>query len=234
MPTRPVKIGNILAQAQLLIEGAQNNQSILDALAPFNYGPPRLQELHTLLTEARTLSAEKNARYGKQEATTAEVEELRGQADAVYKIARRLARIALDENVDARTALQLAGPRPKSLPGYIHQARSFYENLLKSEAHLKQMANFGYTREKLQAEQKLVETLAALDVAQEEKKGEARGGTKTRDEKLDQLGVEISKLKAVARIALEGRKPDLVKLGLDRAEGTRDSGPEEEPPVPGS
>jgi hypothetical protein len=74
------------------------------------------------------------------------------------------------------------------------------------------LQEFGYTPEKLTAERDQVLAVAQADAKQEDSKGVSHASTTKRDAKLDELGKEISKLKALARIALSHEQQ--TKLGL--------------------
>lgn len=206
------KIGDFLSAARLMIEGALGDQSIQEILNNYNYTPERLNTLRNLLEEAQALSAAQSAGYGAQHAASAQIDDLRSDADETYKVTRRLARLSLVKNADARRALLLDGIRPRSIASWLHQATVFYDNLLGNESFLESMEEFGYTREKLEAEKAKVEAVRQADTHQENSKGEAVAGTKERDTKLDELGEAMSKLKAVARIGLNHEQQ--TKLGL--------------------
>ena len=107
-------------------------------------------------------------------------------ADRAYKKTLKIARIALRESVTAQNALALSGFRKKSLSGWLRQAEIFYDNLLGDDALLALLQNYGYTREKLEAEKALVAVVRDANTVQEREKGEAREATEKRDTKLDE------------------------------------------------
>ena len=73
---------------------------------------------------------------------------------------------------------------------------------------------FGYTAEKLQAEQALVMTAETNNFSYDKEKGEAQQSTVNRDEKVDELIDWFRDFIEIARIALEENPQWLEKLGI--------------------
>lgn len=203
-----------LLAAQVATGNALADPDILNALTAFGYDTARITAGKNLTDEVADLIARQKKEYGEQYQASAQVQEAWDRADRAYMKTLKIARIALRDNVMAQNALGLTGHRKNSLSGWLEQAERFYRNLLSDETLLTAMAEFGYTAEKLQAEQELVEAVHSANLIQEKEKGEAQDATEKRDARADELDRWMADFKQVARIALEDNPQWLEKLGI--------------------
>ena len=201
-------------KAWIALKNAKDNPEIVTRMEVFNYGVPKLDIGLDLHRVAEELIADQLAKYGDQHDATKTVKDLWTSANIVYKQTFKVAKIGFRQNPGAHTSLKLHGKRKYSLSGWLDQSTIFYTNLLGNETLLARMAEFGYDRDKLEAEFELVKAVRAADRAQEEEKGEAQNATKERDAKLDELDQWISDFKAIAKIAMADKPQLLEKLGF--------------------
>ena len=203
-----------LLAAQVAINNALADAGILSALSVFGYNESVLNTGKALYDELVDLVNSQKVEYGEQFEASAELRTAWDVADAAYMISLKVARVAFRHDAKARAALMLAGDRKQSLSGWLQQASAFYANLLSEADLLTAMTQFGYDQAKLEAEQTLVEAVAAANLKQEKEKGEAQDATQERDAKLDELTTWMADFRAIARVALEGHPQWLEKLGF--------------------
>ena len=206
-------IGERLAKYQIYLTNAAD-ADVAPRLEKFGYNEQKLSTGKGLLNEAREADAANAREYGQQYAATEKLEKEFAEATKPYMISLAVGRIAFSKDRDARRALVLKGARSRSVPDWTRDADLFYRNALGTPAFLARLAEFGRTREMLEAEYKEVKDVSAALAAQTKEMGEAMQSTKTRDEKMAKLDEWMLEFTGIARIAL-GDSPDLQqKLGL--------------------
>jgi len=160
------------------------------------------------------LNIKQKKEYGEQYEATETVRNAWNVADQAYAKTLKIARIALRDNVKAQNALGLSGERKRSLSGWLEQAGRLYQNLLDDAEFVAAMTVYGYSQEKLETEQALVNAVREANMSQEKEKGEARDATEKRDAKLDAMDRWMADFKAIALIALGDNPQWLDKLGF--------------------
>jgi len=207
-------IAERLLAAQLAIDNALKIPKILDELTAYGYNAERISAGRKLYEEASELVTLQKKEYGEQYEATDEVNSAWETADEAYMNTLKIARIALRDNVSAQNALSLNGIRKNSLSGWLEQTDVFYRNLLADPDMIAAMGNFGYNKEKLDAEKVLVDAVADANLIQEKEKGEALDATATRDAKIDEMDKWMADFKQIALIALADNPKWLEKLGF--------------------
>ena len=98
---------------------------------------------------------------------------------------------------------------------------------------ISEMGKFGYTVEKLKAENELVSEASRKSQSQQKETGEAQLATQDRDLKVKELDKRLSDFRAVAKIAFSDKPQQLEKIGiLARSSIKTAARPKEEtPPV---
>ena len=203
-----------LLEAQVATSNAMSDPEILAALTELGYNAEKITAGKNLTEEVANLIFAQKKEYGEQYEATETVKNAWTAADKAYMKTLKIARIALRDNVKAQNALALTGIRKKSISGWLEQAEVFYRNLLGDEVLIALMTGFGYTAEKLQAEQALVSAVREANATQEKEKGEAQEATENRDRKVDLMDRWMADFKAIVRIALVDHPQWLDKLGL--------------------
>ena len=207
-------IAERLLAAQLAIDNALKIPKILDELTAYGYNAERIAAGKKLYEEASELVNFQKKEYGEQYEATDDVNTAWETADKAYMTTLKVARIALRANVSAQNALALTGIRKNSLSGWLEQTDVFYRNLLADPEMIATMGNFGYNKEKLDAEKVLVDAVADANLIQEKEKGEALDATAKRDAKMDELDKWMADFKQIALIALADNPQWLEKLGF--------------------
>ena len=196
------------------VHNAQNVDYILAALTPYGYDAARLAAAEELLAVAETAVHQQHYAYGVQYQASADLRAARQAANRVYVDGVKIARVAFQDNVQARATLRLAGSRAQALAGWLEQATVFYQNLLAYPDLQAKMAPFGYTADRLTAELALVRAVETANQRQEAAKGAARAATQDRDEKLRALRAWLKDFRVIAPIALADRLQALETLNL--------------------
>ncbi len=126
----------------------------------------------------------------------------------------KVARIAFRNDHSLYQKLDLGGMRKISLAGWLAQGKQFYLNALGDAKVLEKMAEYGMTREKIEAGKALLDQTEAANAAQEKEKGEAQQATQERDKAVDELEDWLADFLAIARIALEDKPQLMENLGV--------------------
>ncbi|MBD3393698.1 MAG: hypothetical protein GF410_16915 [Chitinivibrionales bacterium] len=188
--------------------------AVAPRLAAFGYDESKITAGRELVEAARAADAANAREYGEQYAATEKVEKEFVEASKPYMVSLGVARIAFRKDAEARKALVLKGTRSRSLPEWTRDAELFYRNAFATPPFLSRLAEFGRTRDILDAEYKEVKDVAAALAAQTKEMGEAVQSTKARDEKMAELDEWMLEFAGIARIALAD-SPDLQqKLAL--------------------
>ena len=203
-----------LLAARVALDNTRSDPVILAAMAGFGYDETRLSEGETLLTQGEALHQQQKREYGEQYDATGALKVAFEAANKVYTTSLKIARLVFKSDLKAQGALALNGLRRSTISGWIGQSTQFYANLLADEAMMAAMGGFGYTVEKLQAEQALVADVETAHVVQARETGEAQAATQARDAKMDALDTWMGTFFTVAKAALEENAQLLEKIGL--------------------
>jgi len=187
---------------------------ILAALTQLGYAGSKIDEGKVILNEVQELVNRQIVEYGEQYDATGNMKSAWQVADVAYLRALKIARIALRDDTSAAAALLLNGRRLRTLTGWLRQSRAFYKNLLGNPDWSAAMQVYGYTTEKLQAEQSLVDAVDAKNLQQLKEMGEAQNATEKRDARMEDLDSWMFDFRQIAVIALEGNPQWLEKLGI--------------------
>lgn len=186
--TRPKKsLAERLLAAQVAIDNALSDNEVKTLLAEFGYDDTRLNVGKTLLDTANQLQQRQQKEYGDQYEATGVLKDVYEQADQEYMRFVKVARIAFRNDHSLYQKLDLGGMRKVSLAGWLAQGKQFYLNALGDATVLEKMAEYGMTREKIEAGKALLDHTEAANAAQEKEKGEAQQATQERDKAVDEL-----------------------------------------------
>jgi hypothetical protein len=203
-----------LVFAQNAITNALEHETVKTALAEFGYDSTRLKEGLDLYEKAARLQDKQRNEYGEQLGATLALTNARMEANKLYMLHLKIARIALRNDRNAAVSLQLEGDRNRSFTGWLEQARVFYANALGDEKIVAALATFNITKEKLEEARSAVNAVELGYNTQMQQKGEAQAATKERDEAFDALQAWMSDYRAIARLALDGQSQYLEVLGI--------------------
>ena len=208
------RLDQFFNQARIAIDNALSNEQIQAALKEFGCTADQIRAGKALYETALTAQQRQGAQRGDQIAATARLNQARATAHKSYMQLVQLARLAFKTQPGIATKLAIAGPRQKSLSGWLLQAKQFYTNALSDGEIQFGLADYGVTLAKLQAAQAAVEAVEAANSLQEREKGEAQAATQARNAAIAALNDWLSDFLAVARIALADNSQLLEILGI--------------------
>ena len=191
--------------AHQAIQSAIHSGEIKKAIAAYHYDEERMKEGLALLEKAKKRYEERHI-YEAEKLKAAEVlKKALKEARAPYTEYLQMARLILKNQPEAATSLGLKGKRKRALGGWLEDARVFYTNVLKSPVFLERFAEYGITKEKLQAGKDLLDRVEQAAAEQERKKGEALYSTRERNKALKELDQWVGVLLQVCRFAMTGK-----------------------------
>lgn len=212
-------VGEQLLSTNVTLENATSDSDILNFLERFNYTEAKIAEGKELHKRASELVVLQDKEFGEQVGATDDKNRVLKDSKKKVSDARSIAKVAFKDDVGALRELKLTERVETKLGEYIKQSGIFYLNILRKEEYLVAMANFGYTKEKIENEASLLTKILDLNQIKESETGDVVRATKKRDEALDELNDWMADFKKVANIALEGQDGLLKKLGIYEKEG---------------
>jgi hypothetical protein len=203
------------ASAQLTINGAGGDSTILGMVAPFGYSQERIvHEGGQLLIEVQQHMAEYATALG--DAASA-----RGEQKRVYTLARKscgrdvaFARLALQDDRGVMLRLGLLGQRKEARAGWLMQAREFYSAALGDPLIQQQLSAAGLTLDRLEGGRGLIAQVDHCLVRQAATAGIVKEARQRRDATTRRLDRWMADLRTILRLALRGRPELLQRVGM--------------------
>jgi hypothetical protein len=199
---------------RILIWNAAGDPVISERLALYNYTPEVFNGLKGGWTETDALGKKQISEQGDQHAATNALNESRDQCEKKVKRAKRLARLAFENNSKPFEKLNLKTLNIGPFEDWLVDAESFYSKILGNPEWLAAMENFGYTTEQLQADQEEVQNLKVLQHQQFTEMGQAQQATQDKWNKFKEMHARCDVLREVAKIEFEDDAQHLEKLGI--------------------
>jgi hypothetical protein len=215
MSSRPATtIAKQLVTAQVAITNSLSDKKILQLLSDYGYTATRLREGQKLYEAARQAVNAKTSLSGGQQDATAGFNKAFKAAQAAYQSLAKVARALWLHDKPKLAALGLSGKMPATTAGFITAAYKLFDNAANDLAAAKDLADYGYTKAKLAAERKKIETCEKADQSQEAAKGEAQDAARAQDRALKELNAWMARFIKIAREALVGNRELLEKIGV--------------------
>lgn len=212
---RKSTVAKQIERARLAIDGTLTNLDIQDAVTPYGYPAPRIQEGKALLD---TVLAKRNAAESRRTVKQSATEDVKRATNATYQAMTPLvgiARAVLTSNAVARGALGLdRGPLPRSRAGLLDAGRRFLNALDSDTALATTLAGYGLTAAKRAALKTSLTALEGAQTTQAGAKGEAEDASPAAQEALDALNAWVMQYRKLARIALKEHPQLAEKLGI--------------------
>lgn len=203
-----------IRSAELFIDNMERSAAVRDAFATVGRGGDYVQEGRQLLDEALRLYGTQQNQYGDQYGATDGITKAREAIHDTYMAHLELARALFEEDRDAQADLGLRGERRRAFDAWLGQVRTFYTELLASDAYVGEMATLLITREDLEAALAEVEALAAARSKQQDEIGEAQNATEERDRAIDRLMAWVAQNRRIGRVVLRHTPQHLEALGI--------------------
>jgi len=192
----------------------ERTSAIRSLIGAYGYTAERLQHGRAFYTAAVDTVNAQAAAAGAQRLATQRCDAAEKQARKNYKALTKIARAVFSANSPERAALDLRGPMPESLSGFLGAARTLYDNAL-SVAHVKEaIAEYGYDAARLAAEQAALAACEQARQAQIAAMSAAIEATQTQTAALKALQGWMVRYRAVVTTALENDPQLLERLGF--------------------
>jgi len=203
----------VLHRFELALTNAKN-PDVQAALSPFKYTAERIDEGLLFLENVKTLTAAQSREKGEQLDASSVLNSTFSKARDAFVVTRSIARQVFRNEPGTYASLALVGNTKLTISGLSKQASTFYTNLLANETFITEMSYFGYSKETLTEELKLVQDLMTVNAHHKKELGEAIDATTERDDAMEALDLWMSKFYTVAKAALK-KSPDLQRsLGM--------------------
>ncbi len=200
-------------EINLLLETALNDNNIQSDLSDFGYCSEKLHEGEGLFKEAFQLYKNNFIAYKLENPD--EFHALWNDGYEYYLQLVHISRIALQNERNEFIQLGLAGPRKKSLSGWLSQANQFYINVLSNPEICKKLEEFGITKEKLEKGKKQLDTVEVAIVSRHTDNGDTRKLSLEYDKALDNMEYWVTRFSIVSRIIFEKKPQLLSKLQIN-------------------
>ncbi|MCB9136091.1 MAG: hypothetical protein H6636_11730 [Anaerolineales bacterium] len=207
-------IYEVLDFCHTALVNAQEIPQIQEALARLNYTPEKFMEGMNLYHAAQGAVAVRQTRLAEQMGKTEALKEVAKTARKGYMRHLKLARIAFQEDVEARIALGLDGTRADGLADWQKQANQFYANLQSTPAYRAALLPYNLTSAEITHGLAQLAAVQTAYLARETARGLALQATLDRDHALKVLKAWVSDMLTIARLALEDHPQRLEALGL--------------------
>lgn len=211
-------IANQLNSAQVAINNTLADAEIQAAVAAFGYSVEKINAGKTIYEQAVAVVNAQIAATGAQRDATASAAVAKKVAHKAYQSLAKVARAIFAQDKTKLTRLGLTGAMPKSTAGFLTAAYALFENANQPEIQA-ELAGYGYDSAKLQTERALITAFETADRNQEQAKGAAQQATRDQDAALKELKLWYQQYIKIARVALQGKKELLEKIGIRMLSG---------------
>lgn len=202
-------------RARKAIFGTLENLDIQEAVTPFGYPEAVIRNGELLYTQVQDIRQRTTTRRGVRMATTKAVSEAENTARRAYTQLATVLRAVFVQDAAARATLGLAGSAPNSRAAFIVAAEKLFGGCLNAPADLAAtLARYGYSKEKLQAEQAKLFALRDEDSAKGTSIGDSEQETAAFHAAVADLNTWVTQYRKIARIALADQPHQLEKLGM--------------------
>ncbi|MFZ5517070.1 MAG: hypothetical protein ACOY90_10555 [Candidatus Zhuqueibacterota bacterium] len=206
-------IAERLNAAQVAISNTLADAEIQAAVAAYGYSAEKINAGKGLYDRAVAAVNAQIAAAGEQRDTSAGMDAAKQKANTAYQSLAKVARAIFIKDKSKLTGLGLTGTMPKSTAGFLTAAYALFENAKTAEIQ-SLLVTYGYDSAKLQSERALIEAYDTANRSQEQAKGAAQQATRDQDAALKELDLWHNQYIKIARVALQGKKEMLEKLGI--------------------
>lgn len=200
-------------QVKLLLDIAINDKNIQSKLNEYGYNSEKLREGISLFNE--TLKLYNKNIISQNLENPDDFQHLWNEANDCYSQLVHISRIALQYDRNAFIQLGLAGPRKKSLSGWLSQANQFYINALSNPEIIHKLEEFGITKEKIEKGKKQLDLVEISIVSRKNTNCDTLKLTLEYDKALDNMEGWLAKFSIVSRIAFEKMPQLLSKMQIN-------------------
>ncbi len=199
---------------RILLWNAFNDSAIQPRLAFYAYTPEKLQEGQAIWEKTNSFSQLQDKEKDEQKTATNNFNENWQKSISEVKRFKKLARLVFDNNPTAWNMLKLDKLNITKFADWYADTDLVYSNIQEHGQWLSAMQAFGYTSERITAQQAKLKTLKDLQQTQQQEIGDAQQATDDKWNSYNQLKDFCYKLSEVAKIEFESDPQLLEKLGI--------------------
>ena len=215
MPTqRKRTIPHILNAAQTALNNTFADAEILALIEVYGYTREKLQEGKRLHAAAVAAVSAQVAAAGAQRRAYMRVREAEKVARKRHQALAKISRIVYAPKSAERTELGLVGLTPHSTVKFLAAANTLFDNALKLPEIGTALAEYGYHRERLEADRARLTELDQAREAQLDARSAAKQATQDQNTALSALARWLGNYRTTAQVALDGQPDLLDKLGF--------------------
>lgn len=206
-------IASRLTAAQVAINNTLADAEIQAAVAGYGYSLEKINFGRTVYERAVAAVNAQIAATGAYRDACANTDLQKKAAQAAYQSLAKVSRAIFVKDKAKLAVLGLTGAMPKSIAAFLTAAKALFDNANQPELQAL-LADFGYNSAKLQSERSNIAAYEAAYRAQEQAKGAAQQATREQEAALKELDIWYRQYVKIARVALQGKKELLEKLGI--------------------
>lgn len=207
-------ISDLLVNSKQMINIVNNDEELKKALVPYKYTEEKLNRGKEVYGDCERLAREYSETAGKKLSASAEFDNVRRQAHALFMEYLNLTRLAFRNEPEKLSQFKIPHRLARRTNAYMFQVAQFYQTVLGSEELLEKLSNYGVTKEKLQEGLHRIENAGTARETHKKLKGRCQDLKVKRDRALEELDDWVTELAMVCRYALKERPQMLEKLGI--------------------
>ena len=207
---KPLTDQKVLDAAHLAIDATEQETLIRQKMEQYGFGPVRMKEGKTLLTQATTAQQKKDRCYDTQLELAQQINAQLEAVQAQFKEHLRVARTAYRNEPTVQQILRIERIAPAGW-SCVRQASYFYHKLQERKLSL---ATFGVSAKEIQQATTDTTQLLVMRQGRIRQKGLAENCTQKKNEAFRKLKKWVSEFRAVARIAFKDNPQMLEAFGM--------------------
>lgn len=208
------KISEFLNRAQLILNNTLTDEEILGYVSQFGFDNKKLNEGLQRYERAVEAYNIRQRLKGNQQNLTEEFYKAYKNAQNAYQNLAKVARAIFQNDKGKLAQLGLNKRMPRTISQFITNAYTLFDNVLSIEDIKTKLSEFGFNEERINSERQKIVELDIAKLKKESAKGAAQQATKDQEQAFYELSRWISTYIKIARVALQGRKELLEKLGI--------------------
>jgi len=202
-----------MARYQIILDNA-SIEEIAIVLAMYGYSAQKIIDILTLFKEVHKLTSLQAEEYGDKLEATEAYQSRFNKAYKSYMRLRKIARLLFEDDLEARSTLWLHKEKPNTYNKLFSTASVFYDNMLKNEDYLTVMTEMNCSDRVIGEAHNDLKEMILTKENQLKEAGQAQKATLKRDETMETLDEQMSRLVRVCEIAFEDDPQIMEQLGF--------------------
>lgn len=208
------KISDYIELTSRLMMTATKDAGIVSAMTDVGYNTGKIGEGKSLYDSFIRLTDEHAEQTQLKLSVNKERTRLHQSLKKEYMKGLKIARIAFQDDVDAREVLLLDGERERDMELWFVQVEQFIENLKLNQQYLAVLAGFGVKADLIEKVEKKLELLKNVSIQKEEVENKLRLLTQNKKTAMVNYQKWVSDYVKMARIRFDNDPKSLTALGI--------------------